>query len=283
MIPTRKEVITFIVIAFAFSWLSWWGLYTWTSLPILATVLIGSFGPSVAGSYMAFRENGWSGVQTLLKRGFEWRMAGKYYAFGLLLIPFLFVLAYWLTDASGALLLNEPWLVIPYFLYMLFLGGTVQQEYGWRGYLLDALQLNKTPLQASLFVGVVWAVWHIPLFFMTGTGQASLPFWAYAVAILSFTLIISWLYNVTTMNLWAAFLLHTTFNVSYALVPLIEPGQVSIGFLYLTLLLFTTAIVLVWKTHGYLGYDHLEQLEAVEGSHQPNVTLGRDTGKEGNV
>lgn len=280
MIPTRKEISIFIVIAFGFSWLTWWGLYLWTSLPVQAVVLIGSFGPSMAGGYMAFRENGWNGVQTLLMRGFEWRLAGKYYAFGLLLIPFLFLLAYWLIDASGALLLNQTWLVIPYFFYMLILGGTIQEEYGWRGYLLDALQLNKTPIQASLFVGMTWTTWHIPLFLMTGTGLAAIPFWAYAVAILSFTFIISWLYNVTTMNLWAAFLLHTTFNVSYALVPLIEPGQFPFGFLYLALLLLTTAIVLVWKSHGHLGYDHLEQLEAVEGSHQPNVTAGRDAGKD---
>lgn len=280
MIPTQKEISIFIVIAFAFSWLTWWGLYVGTTLPIQTTVLIGSFGPSFAGGYMAFRENGWGGVRTLLKRGFEWRMAGKYYAFGLLLIPCLFILAYWLSDANRPLLLSELWLVVPYFFYMLFLGGTIQQEYGWRGYLLDALQLKRTPIQASLFVGATWTIWQLPLFWMMGTRQAELPFWAFAIAILSFTFIITWLYNVTTMNLWTAFLLHTTFNVSFALVPLTEPDHFPVGFLYLMLLLFITAILLVWKTHGQLGYDHLEQLEAVEGSHQPNVTTGRDVGKE---
>lgn len=280
MIPTRKEIILFIIIAFGFSWFTWWGLYTWTSLPIQVTVLLGAFGPSLSAVYMAFRENGWSGVQTLLKRGFELRLAGRYYAFGLLLIPSLFFLAYWLTDGSGAPLLNEPWLVIPYFLYMLLVGGTLQEEYGWRGYLLDALQLNETPVQASLIVGAVWTIWHIPLFLMAGTGQAGIPFWAYAVALLSFTFIISWLYNATTMNLWAAFLLHTMFNVSFALVPLSKPDEFPIGFLYLTLLLFTTAVVLIWRTHGHLGYDHLEQLEAVEGSHQSTVTPSGDPGKD---
>lgn len=280
MIPTKKEIILFLLIAFGFSWLTWWGLYMWTGLPIQVIIVIGAFGPSLAGSYMAFRENGWLGVKTLWKRGFEWKMSVRYYAFGLLFLPVLFLIAYWWSDADGASLLERPWLVVPYFLYMLFLGGTIQEEYGWRGYLLDAFQLKVTPVKASLFVGVIWAGWHIPLFFMEGSGQSLIPFWAYGSAILAFTFIISWLYNVTTMNLWSVFLLHTMFNVSFTLVPLIEPGAFPIGFLHLTLLLLTTVIILVWQTHGHLGYDHLEQLEAVEGSHQANVTPHRDAGKD---
>lgn len=280
MIPTKKEIILFLLIAFGFSWLTWWGLYMWTGLPIQVIIVIGAFGPSLAGSYMAFRENGWLGVKTLWKRGFEWRMAGRYYAFGLLFLPSVFLIAYWWSDAEGALLFERLWLVVPTFFYMLFLGGTMQEEYGWRGYLLNACQLKTTPIKASLFVGGIWTVWHTPLFLMEGTGQSLIPFWAYAMAILAFTFIISWLYNVTTMNLWSVFLLHTMFNVSFAFIPLMEPGVFPIGFLHLTLLLVTTAIVLIWRTHGHLGYDHLEQLEAVEGSHQPNVTPEADAGKD---
>ncbi|MCT4778314.1 MULTISPECIES: CPBP family intramembrane glutamic endopeptidase [Exiguobacterium] len=280
MIPTKKEIILFLLIAFGFSWLAWWGLYSATGLPIQAIVLIGAFGPSLAGSYMAFRENGWEGVTTLWKRGFEWRMSGKYYAFGLLFLPLVFLISHWWSDTGGGLLFERPWLIVPTFFYMLFLGGTIQEEYGWRGYLLDACQLKTTPIKASLFVGGVWTVWHTPLFLMEGTAQALIPFWAYAMAILAFTFIISWLYNVTTMNLWSVFLLHTMFNVSFALIPLMEPGVFPIGFLHLTLLLVTTAIVLIWQTHGHLGYDHLEQLEAVEGSHQSNVTPKPDAGKD---
>lgn len=280
MIPTKREIILFLLIAFGFSWLTWWGLYVRTGLPIQTIVLIGAFGPSLAGSYMAFRENGRRGLTTLWKRGFEWRMTGKSYAFGLLLLPVLFLIAYWWTDAEGALFLERPWLVVPTFIYMLFVGGTIQEEYGWRGYLLDACQLKTTPIKASLFVGVTWAVWHTPLFFMDGTGQALIPFWAYGMALLAFTFIISWLYNVTTMNLWSVFLLHTMFNVSFALIPLLGSEAFPIGFLHLTLLLITTAIVLVWQTHGHLGYDHLEQLEAVEGSHQSSVMAEQDAGKD---
>lgn len=280
MIPTKKEIMLFLFIAFGFSWLAWWGLYVATGLPIQAIVLIGAFGPSLAGSYMALRENGWAGVTTLWKRGFEWRMSGKYYAFGLLFLPLVFLIAHWWSDTGEGLLFERPWLIVPTFFYMLFLGGTIQEEYGWRGYLLDALQLKTTPIKASLFVGSIWTVWHTPIFLMEGTGQSLIPFWAYAMAILAFTFIISWLYNVTTMNLWSVFLLHTMFNVSFALIPLMKPGMFPIGFLHLTLLLVTTAIVLIWRTHGHLGYDHLEQLEAVEGSHQPNVTPEADVGKD---
>lgn len=282
MIPARRDILLFISIAYVISWVTWYSLYMWTNLSVGVVVLTGAFGPSISGLYMAFRINRWAGMKEMLKRGFEFRMDASYYLLALGLMPFLFLLAYWLSDEKGALLLNKPWLLVPYFIYMLIIGGTIQEEYGWRGYLLDALQLNLSPIKSSLIVGAIWTIWHFPLFFIEGTGQSLLPFWLFAIAILSFTVIISWLYNATTMNLWSTFMIHTMFNVSFALVPLVKPEEFPIGLIYLALLLFITALLLVWRTRGSLGYDHFEQLEAVEGTHQQKVTEVKQRGKEKN-
>lgn len=112
------------------------------------------------------------GVTHLFRKSVQFQMIWKTYVIPLLLVPFLFLVAYWWTDRSGALLVREPWWIVPYFLYMLFLGGTVQEEYGWRGYLLDALQSRLPPLLASLSLGVLWSMWHTLLFVMVGLSHA---------------------------------------------------------------------------------------------------------------
>ena len=184
--------------------------------------------------------------------------------------------AYWWTDRSDALLVREPWWIVPYFLYMLFLGGAVQEEYGWRGYLLDALQSRLPPLLASLSLGVVWTLWHIPLFLMVGTVQANLSFWAYGLAVMAYTILITWVYNGSSRNLWSAFLMHTMFNVMLVMVGFEAESGYPVGFIHLTITLWTAAILVIWKTYGKLSYEPLEEMIPS----YPSVTQRMREGKE---
>ena len=42
------------------------------------------------------------------------------------------------------------------------LGGG-QEEPGWRGFALDRLVARHSPIRATLLLGVVWGLWHLPL------------------------------------------------------------------------------------------------------------------------
>jgi hypothetical protein len=66
---------------------------------------------------------------------------------------------------------EQPLLIVPTIIFWL-LFGPVPEEPGWRGYALDGLQARRNALSASLIVGVVWSLWHLPLFFIEGTWQA---------------------------------------------------------------------------------------------------------------
>jgi len=59
------------------------------------------------------------------------------------------------------------------FLISMLIGGPLAEEPGWRGTAYPRLRASMTRLQAGLLLGVVWAVWHLPLFFIPGTVQAS--------------------------------------------------------------------------------------------------------------
>jgi membrane protease YdiL (CAAX protease family) len=61
---------------------------------------------------------------------------------------------------------------VPFVVSML-IGGPLAEEPGWRGTAYPRLRASMTRLRAGLLLGVVWAVWHLPLFFVTGTVQAA--------------------------------------------------------------------------------------------------------------
>ena len=255
-----SEIIRFITITFGYSWIVWASLYWWTDLPVMAVVIIGAFGPSLSGILTMYRLRGVAGVKHIFQKSIQVKMSWKTYAIPFVLIPFLFLVAYWWTDRSGALIAREPWWIAPYFLYMFFLGGTLQEEYGWRGYLLDALQSRLSPLLASLVLGGIWAIWHTPLFFMAGTGQANLPFWAYGLSVMAYSILISWVYNRSSRNLWSAFLMHTMFNVMFVMVGFEAEEGYPIGLIHLMITLWTAAILVLWKTYGKLNYEPLEEM-----------------------
>lgn len=68
----------------------------------------------------------------------------------------------------------NPWaLLVPVFLLSGLLDGPFGEEPGWRGYALAKLQSRYNALVASLILGVLWAVWHLPFFFIEGSAQST--------------------------------------------------------------------------------------------------------------
>jgi len=62
--------------------------------------------------------------------------------------------------------LFDPILIAVSFVYIFFLGGPFQEEWGWRGYALDKLQARWSAFVSSVVLGVLWGAWHLPLFFI---------------------------------------------------------------------------------------------------------------------
>lgn len=65
------------------------------------------------------------------------------------------------------------------FVVTIFIGGPIAEELGWRGYAQPRLQARIGAVRAGLLIGVLWALWHLPLFFFAPSNTANIPFVLY--------------------------------------------------------------------------------------------------------
>ncbi|TVQ09257.1 MAG: CPBP family intramembrane metalloprotease [Leptolyngbya sp. DLM2.Bin27] len=244
-------------------WLYLFGViaWTWTFLGIAATTgqgllefrtatlsFLGLLGPLIVAALLIAAGN-WDRnldctVLDFFRRSFNlWLLPWRWYLY---IVGLIFVLAIIpvLLDASTlqaqGLIDVGPGL----FLFIGFVAGFVEEP-GWRGYAQEGLQRRMPIVLASLVVGVFWAAWHLPLFFIANTYQAGLgvgtpAFWEFNLAIIIGSPIYGWLYNATGRVTFAAVFYHGFGNVMFEIVPdatiIAELGVEAMLALLLTLL-----------------------------------------------
>jgi len=119
--------------------------------------------------------------------------------------------------------------------------GPMGEELGWRGYLLRELQKRHTLLASSLWVGIVWGFWHVPLWFLSGYSGNDFLFYiaCFLVSIVSTSVIITVFYS-RQWNLLIPIWIHLLFNLFLALVKidlLRFIGWISLGYAALAIIL----------------------------------------------
>jgi membrane protease YdiL (CAAX protease family) len=149
--------------------------------------------------------------------------------------------------------------------FSVFPGSALGEEVGWRGYALPRLQAGRSALSASLILGVIWGLYHLPLYF---TGQAGRPlglFPVFVVSTIALSVILTWVYNGTGGSLMLVVLLHATFNLPLTLLIAPLGDRVTVPFLlYIGLLVAAALAVVVWAGPQHLSRNHTKQ-EQEEG------------------
>ncbi|NBB77595.1 MAG: serine hydrolase, partial [Bacteroidetes bacterium] len=113
------------------------------------------------------------------------------------------------------------------------------EELGWRGYAQDRLQKQYSPAKASLILGLIWSIWHLPASFIPGTYQAGLgigthEFWLHFIGIVFLSIVISWIYINTNRSILVMVIFHATINVSGQLIKLSETGETIFTFCWIS-------------------------------------------------
>lgn len=247
----RHPVSTGFMLMFLCTWpVDLWGAansHGWAlpQIPPILPLLVG-YGFVVAAVVMTGILDGRAGIRALLRQFLVWRVGLLWYGV-VLLGPFAVDLVAVALYAAGggvpdfrhpyALQIVGPsfdlWAVLPvFFLVGVFTNG---EEIGWRGFALPRLQARHSALVASLVIGIVWALWHIPKFLTAGSAQ-NYSFSLYVVDTVAKAVLFTWVYNSTRSSLLTVTLLHAAMNTSAVFLPIlpvaggdVRPVLISMG------------------------------------------------------
>jgi membrane protease YdiL (CAAX protease family) len=232
-------------------------------LPLL---LVMGYMPTAAALIVTGMTRGKTGIRSLLGRLAIWRVGWLWYAFavfGLALVLAAAILVYnWFAGPEALPLLaadapqfSSP-LAMAFNLVVLFLivGLVNGEELAWRGFALPRLQARWNALASSLVLGVVWALFHLPLFLSeTDLSQAGIAFASFTVSTLGMTVLYTWMYNHTRGSVLLAYLLHASAN-TWTQVFSIEQSNLLQGWILAGLMVALAAVV-VWRE----GKEHLSR------------------------
>ncbi len=93
------------------------------------------------------------------------------------------------------------------------------EELGWRGFALPRLLRRCGPVVASLLLGVVWAVWHAPLYWTSGVMLQGTPVWLLLVQLPACAVSYTWVFLHTGGSVLPAVALHSALNLFGILLP----------------------------------------------------------------
>jgi membrane protease YdiL (CAAX protease family) len=200
-------LVAFFVLAYAL---------TWPLIPLVSVSplwgLPALFGPALAAIIVAAVTDGKPGLRDLLDRLVRWRVGARWYAVALGLPV---VLA--LTAAGLHLLLGAQTSLdfgglsaLNFAIFVMIVG----EELGWRGYALPRMLAERSALAASLIVGALWSGWHLPTFFVPGAPQYGLPFSAFVLLTVAYSVVIGWVFVHVRGSVLVASLLHGAINLS---------------------------------------------------------------------
>jgi uncharacterized protein len=225
----RRPLLAFVALAYLLTWpyLAVEALASWDLIPFRLPMLLMlpmGYGPTFAALIVVGVMRGRAGIGELLRPLKIWRVGLRWYLVTLLGVGVLAALTMAIYMAIGGPPLERPplsWALVGNALALFLIGGVLNgEEIGWRGFALPYLQARHSALVASLIVGLFWALFHLPLFFMNGDSFASTPPLAFLARILASSVLFTWIFNSTRGSLLIAYLLHAATNTWPRIIPI---------------------------------------------------------------
>lgn len=174
--------------------------------------ILAVYAPALSALALVVWHGGPSGLRRFLARLFLWRMGRGWWALLLLGLPAVYLAGAAAGGGLGDWRAGWPGLgpLLPAMAFMLVLGPV--EEFGWRGLALPVLQRRLSPLAAGLVLGLVWGVWHLPAFFLSGTAQSAWGFWPFLAGSVAVSVILTGMFNAAKGSILIAALFHFQLN-----------------------------------------------------------------------
>jgi membrane protease YdiL (CAAX protease family) len=234
-----------IVLFFSLTYIVSWIVFTAVA-PRSPLFLLGVFAPSLVALALTAQAEGRAGALALIRRIGRWPTDPRWYVFAV-----GYLVAIKLIAALLHRLITGAWPIFgatPVYLMAaaVIVSTPVQagEEIGWRGYALPRLASHFGLPAASIVVGVVWAFWHTPLFFIPGADTLGQSLPVYVLTVTALSVAMAWLYWRTNESVLLTMLMHAAVNNTKDIVPSATPDRTDP---------FTmNASLIAWLTAGLL-------------------------------
>ena len=265
--------------------LSTWGFYSgdWRLFFVVST-----FGPFVGGAVMTYLSEGRAGLGRLWRRVLQGRVGWPWLLFIFVGIPALFLLSVSVIPGNlvgiGLQGQSAVALIVSYvvtYAVTWFLGGPLGEEVGWRGFALPRILPRYGPLWGTLLLGVVHCFWHFEEFFTPNQGGGPGAGWTpfvidlplFLILVISFNIIMTWMFNHTRGSLFAAISFHASWDAPQgALLSLFPAVGVTSLYLGMNVVFGVFALVLIILTRGWLGYNQVQNATPLQPSSYQGIT-----------
>lgn len=174
-----------------------------------------TFSPGVVAILLSIINIKEGGFKKLIKGVMKFKVPFKAYGFAI----FTGSIVAGISLVIYSLLFKSPISLLPFytlFIYLLlfFFFSPFWEELGWRGYLLPCLLTKFNSLKSSLIIGFIWAMWHLPIFFVLNNNGDQTPMFTFLIFIGCFPLSILFtrLYNYTRGSIFLCMLFHDGIN-----------------------------------------------------------------------
>jgi membrane protease YdiL (CAAX protease family) len=225
-----RSTVVFFLVAFGVPWTGWTLLgffHPHQNTPLWWLLFLTGCFCSVAGFVASYVESGWAGPKSLIRRTAQFRMSIGWWLYAL----FLFALGGIISTVTYGYVHGGVGAIKPLMLFTLFapsslfwlVTGPLGEEFGWRGFLLPRLLEKYSPLKSAFVLGVIWELWHFPLYYHTFLHDFR-DTASFTIGILGLSLLITVLFIHTGQSLAPVIALHWTANVTMSAVHKMFPG-----------------------------------------------------------
>jgi len=230
-----KVPIRFFIVTFLWTWLLWMpfvlmglgilnlneNVVTTFMMPM---IIAGAFGPAVGATYSVITLEGKKELKIFLKSFLSLKFNWKLWVLIFIILGFINIVAWYIPELFGydriPMAISNIYSFPVLLLFMVFFGGG-QEEIGWRGYIMPFLESKYGIWIGNIILGITWAVWHIPLWFVAGTSQTYMPFIAFLIGCIGLSFILSWMVKYSKGRPLSALIAHGYLNAFMNLFPII--------------------------------------------------------------
>jgi membrane protease YdiL (CAAX protease family) len=243
----------------------------------------GALGLAVGAFLVTAALSGRAGVADLARRAVRWRVPLRWYLIALLSVPVVATLISLAIYGPRALATpSGGWPralaeVAAVFLLQLVL-FQLAEEIGFTGFLQHHWQDRYSPMKLTLYVALLWALWHMPDHFAEeGWGleafiSAPVVFAIEFVSLFFARALFVWFYNRTGFSVLLVAIFHASFDAAISqLARDVVPGSNTTRFLIFSAVIVLFGAAVIIATRGQLGRPAATRsMEGnMSGDHQP--------------